>query len=154
MSADLRMFLPVVKSSNEGVPTAEDALPDKVPKTQPSSQENVPEVKSIAKRAVKPVDQPNRSHLYKKVVPWLKKPQYFSTDLSQYGVKSNQAKNNVAYNKPKVNSQSNFAKDRICKIKAIEKTFTLVSKPTRKHHSKPGVIALEEQMLFPDVSDE
>ena len=49
-----------------------------------------------------------------------------------------------------LNPNEVFYNDRESQIKAIEKTFEDVKKPVLKHHSKPGVTAVEEILVFPD----
>lgn len=89
------------------------------------------------------------SQLHNKVVPWLKKTEYISTEYNRYGSSSEKTETKVGYNVRK-NMNENLFMDRESQIKAIEKTFEESQKPIVKHHSKSGVTAKRVMPLLPD----
>lgn len=58
----------------------------------------------------------------------------------------------IGYNllKRKRTADEMFYRDRDAQLVAINRTFEDVKKPATKHHSKPGVTAVEECYIFPD----
>jgi len=94
-----------------------------------------------------------RSRQHNKVVPWLKKTEYISTEFNRYGVSNENNETKVGYS-----VQKRFKDDRekfICldkegQIQAINKTFEETKKPITFHHSKKGLVPVEILPVFPD----
>ena len=94
-----------------------------------------------------------RSRQHNKVVPWLKKTEYISTEFNRYGASSENNETKVGYNvqkKFKEVRESMICMDREGQISAINRTFEEAKKPITQHHSKKGVIPVEILPVFPD----
>lgn len=87
---------------------------------------------------------------HNKVVPWLKKTEYISTEYNRYGSNNAKAETKVGYNIRKKMNVDEIYLDRDSQIKAIESTFEAVKKPIIKHPTKPNVEAVREMPLLPD----
>ena len=94
-----------------------------------------------------------RSRQHNKVVPWLKKTEYISTEFNRYGASSENNETKVGYNvqkKFKEVKESMICMDKESQIAAINRTFEEAKKPIRQHHSKKGVTPVEILPVFPD----
>jgi len=94
-----------------------------------------------------------RSRQHSKVVPWLKKTEYISTEFNRYGVSNENNETKVGYNvqkKFKDDKEKIICMDRDGQIMAINRTFEEARKAIKYHHSKPGVKAEEVLPVFPD----
>jgi len=104
-----------------------------------------------------------RSQQHSKVVPWMRKTEYIGTEFSRFGGDRLKAATK------KKTEQEVFYGDRESQMAAIDKTFGDVGFagpsnrlkqakrsiqariPAKKHYSKPGVYAVEETPVLPDV---
>ncbi|KAF4085758.1 hypothetical protein AMELA_G00098590 [Ameiurus melas] len=77
-----------------------------------------------------------RSQQHAKVVPWMRKTEYISTEFNRY-VKQQF-------------TEEEIYKDRDSQIAAIEKTFEDAQKNITQHYSKPRVTPVEVLPVFPD----
>lgn len=103
-----------------------------------------------------------RSQQHSKIVPWMRKTEYISTEFNRYGVSSDKSETKVGYSMRKKMEIEAVYKDRDAQISTINKTFDDVSrfkertqmfqakKPVRVHYNKRNVTAVEEIPLFPD----
>ncbi|KAL3102186.1 hypothetical protein niasHS_003595 [Heterodera schachtii] len=95
-----------------------------------------------------------RSIQHRKVVPWMRKTEYISTEFSRYGIGQTGAERpdtKIGYGmKNRIKDESFEYKGRDSQIAAIQRTFSEVQKPVRHHYSKKGVTAVEEMPIFPD----
>lgn len=96
-----------------------------------------------------PRDKPH-SQLHNKVVPWLKKTEYISTEYNRYGSGNEKTETKVGYNVRKNLKEDEVFLDRDSQIKAINQTFEAAKKPIEKHPTKPGVYATRVLDLLPD----
>lgn len=96
-----------------------------------------------------PRDKPH-SQLHNKVVPWLKKTEYISTEYNRYGSSNEKTETKVGYNVRKNMKEEEIFLDKESQIKAINQTFDAAQKPIEKHPTKPDVYATREMSLFPD----
>lgn len=94
-------------------------------------------------------DKPH-SQLHNKVVPWLKKTEYISTEYNRYGSSNEKTETKVGYNVRKNMKEDEIFLDKESQIKAIDKTFEAAQKPIEKHPTKPDVQASRILPLFPD----
>ncbi|KAI6220670.1 RNA polymerase II-associated factor 1-like protein [Aphelenchoides fujianensis] len=93
-----------------------------------------------------------RSQQHSKIVPWMRKTEYISTEFSRFGVSSDRSENKIGYSiKKRYGNQENFYKDEASQIEAIKKIFEDTKKPVRRHHSKKNVVAVEEIPILPDA---
>uniref|UniRef100_A0A915EU65 RNA polymerase II-associated factor 1 homolog n=1 Tax=Ditylenchus dipsaci TaxID=166011 RepID=A0A915EU65_9BILA len=91
-----------------------------------------------------------RSLQHSRIVPWMRKTEYISTEFNRFGVGADRQESKIGYSiKKKFGNEQPF-KNRQSQINAISKTFTDVKVPAKKHYSKPGVHAVEEIPLLPD----
>ncbi|KAG7243151.1 hypothetical protein INR49_016526, partial [Caranx melampygus] len=81
-----------------------------------------------------------RSQQHAKVVPWMRKTEYISTEFNRYGVSNEK----VEF------TEEEIYKDRDSQISAIEKTFEDAQKTITQHYSKPRVTPVEVLPVFPD----
>lgn len=96
-----------------------------------------------------------RSLQHNKVVPWLKKTEYISTEFNRYGASSENNETKVGYNvqkKFKEVRESMICMDKDSQIAAINRTFEEAKKAITQHHdpAKKGVTPLEILPVFPD----
>lgn len=105
--------------------------------------------KLLEEESLAPQDS-KRSRHHNKIVPWLKKTEYISTEFNRYGHSSEKTETKVGYNVKKLFKEENLYMDRESQIRAINKTFEDAKKPIDKHYSKPGVVPLEILPVFPD----
>lgn len=95
-------------------------------------------------------DKPH-SQLHNKVVPWLKKTEYISTEYNRYGSSNEKTETKVGYNVRKNMKEDEIFLDRESQIKAINQTFEAAQMPLERHPTKPDVVATKVMPLFPDV---
>lgn len=96
-----------------------------------------------------PRDKPH-SQLHNKVVPWLKKTEYISTEYNRYGSSNEKTETKVGYNVRKSMKGEAIFLDKESQIKAINETFDAAEKPIDKHPTKSDVYAERVLPLFPD----
>ena len=93
-----------------------------------------------------------KRHLqHNKVVPWLKKTEYISTEFNRYGASSEKNETKVGYNVKKKFKEDLLYQDRESQIAQINKTFEEAKKPiTQYHHPKKDVVPVAVYPVFPD----
>lgn len=96
-------------------------------------------------------DKPH-SQLHNKVVPWLKKTEYISTEYNRYGSSNEKTETKVGYNVRKNMREDEIFLDKESQIKAINQTFEEAKKPIEKHPTKPDVHATRVMPLYPDYN--
>lgn len=96
-----------------------------------------------------PRDKPH-SQLHNKVVPWLKKTEYISTEYNRYGASNEKTETKVGYNVRKKMKEEEIFLDKDSQIKAINETFEAAQRPIERHPTKPGVTAKRVMPLLPD----
>ncbi|VDK57336.1 unnamed protein product [Cylicostephanus goldi] len=122
--------------------------------------------------------QIKRSAQHSKVVPWMRKTQYISSEFNRFGVAADRQEIKVGYHLTKNKENLNLFRDRQSQIDSIKKSFEDVSAklfvfvllpnshnfivilpvslllqskvPVRKHFDKKGVTAIEEVPILPD----
>ncbi|KAJ1366757.1 hypothetical protein KIN20_027513 [Parelaphostrongylus tenuis] len=94
--------------------------------------------------------QIKRSAQHSKVVPWMRKTQYISSEFNRFGVAADRQEIKVGYNLTKNKENLNIFRDRQSLINLIKKLFEDSKVPIRKHFSKKGVTAVEEIPILPD----
>ncbi|CAD5207392.1 unnamed protein product [Bursaphelenchus okinawaensis] len=95
-----------------------------------------------------------RSQQHNRVVPWMRKTEYISTEFNRFGVVQEKSENKIGYNmKKKFGKNENMYSDAESQIKAIEKIFDKTSRPVKKHYSKKDVYAVEEMYILPDEDE-
>lgn len=102
---------------------------------------------SSAKKSVR--DKPH-SQLHNKVVPWLKKTEYISTEYNRYGASNEKTETKVGYTLRKNMKDEQIFLDKDSQIRAINETFEAAQKPIDKHPTKPDVYAERVMPLLPD----
>jgi len=92
-----------------------------------------------------------RSRQHNKVVPWLKKTEYISTEFNRYGASSEKSETKVGYNVKKKFKEDVLYLDRESQIAQINKTFEEAKKEiTEYHHAKKDVHPVSCYPVFPD----
>lgn len=95
-----------------------------------------------------------RSKQHNKVVPWLKKTEYISTEFNRYGASSEKSETKVGYNVKKKFKEDVLYLDRDSQIAQINKTFEEAKKPiTQYHHPKKDVVPVAIYPVFPDFEN-
>ncbi|KJH45586.1 Paf1 [Dictyocaulus viviparus] len=94
--------------------------------------------------------QIKRSAQHSKVVPWMRKTQYISSEFNRFGVAADRQEIKVGYNLTKNKENLSIFRDRQSQINLIKKSFEDSKVPLRKHFSKKGVTAVEEIPILPD----
>jgi hypothetical protein len=113
-----------------------------------------------------PLGQANtkRSLQHSKIVPWMRKTEYISSEFNRLGTSSERQETKVGYIMKKRFESENVYRDRASQIDAINKTFEEVrggdcrekcghfqaAKSVHAHYSKPGVTADASFELLPD----
>ncbi|NXB67892.1 PAF1 factor, partial [Struthidea cinerea] len=90
-----------------------------------------------------------RSQQHAKVVPWMRKTEYISTEFNRYGVSNEKPEVKIGVSVKQQFTEEEIYKDRDSQIAAIEKTFEDAQKAVG-HYSKPRVTPLEVMPVFPD----
>ncbi|CAI2353197.1 unnamed protein product [Caenorhabditis sp. 36 PRJEB53466] len=93
-----------------------------------------------------------RSAQHSKLVPWMRKTEYISTEFNRFGVTADRQETKLGYNLKKNQQVEDMYRDKQSQIDAINKTFEDVRKPVKEHYAKKGVKAVEECYIFPDFS--
>ncbi|XP_043918042.1 RNA polymerase II-associated factor 1 homolog [Protopterus annectens] len=91
-----------------------------------------------------------RSQQHAKVVPWMRKTEYISTEFNRYGVSNEKPEVKIGVSVKQQFTEEEIYKDRDSQIAAIEKTFEDARKKITQHYSKPRVTPVEEMPVFPD----
>ncbi|CAB3398053.1 unnamed protein product [Caenorhabditis bovis] len=94
-----------------------------------------------------------RSAQHSRLVPWMRKTEYISTEYNRQGVSSDRQETKLGYNLKKNQQVDDMYRDRQSQIDAINKTFEDARKPVTAHYSKKGVHAVEESFIFPDFEN-
>ncbi|KAJ3590939.1 hypothetical protein NHX12_008887 [Muraenolepis orangiensis] len=93
---------------------------------------------------------PDTSQQHAKVVPWMRKTEYISTEFNRYGVCNEKVEVKIGVSVKQQFTEEEIYKDRDSQISAIEKTFEDAQKPIAQHYSKPRVTPVEVMAVFPD----
>uniref|UniRef100_UPI00358FF420 RNA polymerase II-associated factor 1 homolog n=1 Tax=Myxine glutinosa TaxID=7769 RepID=UPI00358FF420 len=91
-----------------------------------------------------------RSLQHAKVVPWMRKTEYISTEFNRYGISNEKPEIKIGVSVKQQFTEDDIYKDRESQITAIEKTFEDVKKEIETHYSKPRVHPTEILPVFPD----
>ncbi|KAK5868804.1 hypothetical protein PBY51_009781 [Eleginops maclovinus] len=91
-----------------------------------------------------------RSQQHAKVVPWMRKTEYISTEFNRYGVSNEKVEVKIGVSVKQQFTEEEIYKDRDSQISAIEKTFEDAQKSIATHYSKPRVTPVEVLPVFPD----
>uniref|UniRef100_A0A8D0DST1 RNA polymerase II-associated factor 1 homolog n=1 Tax=Salvator merianae TaxID=96440 RepID=A0A8D0DST1_SALMN len=91
-----------------------------------------------------------RSQQHAKVVPWMRKTEYISTEFNRYGVSNEKPEVKIGVSVKQQFTEEEIYKDRDSQIAAIEKTFEDAQKTISQHYSKPRVTPVEVMPVFPD----
>ncbi|KAM6428435.1 RNA polymerase II-associated factor 1 homolog [Liasis olivaceus] len=91
-----------------------------------------------------------RSQQHAKVVPWMRKTEYISTEFNRYGVSNEKPEVKIGVSVKQQFTEEEIYKDRDSQIAAIEKTFEDAQKSISQHYSKPRVTPMEVMPVFPD----
>uniref|UniRef100_A0A8C8RL38 RNA polymerase II-associated factor 1 homolog n=1 Tax=Pelusios castaneus TaxID=367368 RepID=A0A8C8RL38_9SAUR len=91
-----------------------------------------------------------RSQQHAKVVPWMRKTEYISTEFNRYGVSNEKPEVKIGVSVKQQFTEEEIYKDRDSQISAIEKTFEDAQKSIAQHYSKPRVTPVEVMPVFPD----
>ncbi|XP_028651272.1 RNA polymerase II-associated factor 1 homolog [Erpetoichthys calabaricus] len=91
-----------------------------------------------------------RSQQHAKVVPWMRKTEYISTEFNRYGVSNEKVEVKIGVSVKQQFTEEEIYKDRDSQISAIEKTFEDAQKSITQHYSKPRVTPVEVMPVFPD----
>uniref|UniRef100_A0A3Q3SKZ4 RNA polymerase II-associated factor 1 homolog n=1 Tax=Mastacembelus armatus TaxID=205130 RepID=A0A3Q3SKZ4_9TELE len=91
-----------------------------------------------------------RSQQHAKVVPWMRKTEYISTEFNRYGVSNEKVEVKIGVSVKQQFTEEEIYKDRDSQISAIEKTFEDAQKLITQHYSKPRVTPVEVLPVFPD----
>lgn len=91
-----------------------------------------------------------RSAQHSKLVPWMRKTEYISTEFNRFGVTADRQETKLGYNLKKNQQVEDMYRDKQSQIDAINKTFEDVRKPVTEHHTKKGMKPVEECFIFPD----
>lgn len=138
LGVDIDLILPErypVSSNPQHHPDDERLIDDKEPSMSNKTNKS-------------PRDKPH-TELHNKVVPWLKKTEYISTEYNRYGSSSEKTETKVGYNVRK-NMNAEIFLDKESQIKAINETFERAREPIEKHPTKPNVYAKSVKPLLPD----
>ncbi|XP_044161553.1 RNA polymerase II-associated factor 1 homolog [Bufo gargarizans] len=91
-----------------------------------------------------------RSQQHAKVVPWMRKTEYISTEFNRYGISNEKPEVKIGVSVKQQFTEDDIYKDRDSQISAIEKTFEDAQKAITQHYSKPRVTPVEVMPAFPD----
>lgn len=140
--ADLGVDIDLILPERYAVPS--------VPEYDPDDEKLLNEDDPVGERTKKSPRDKTHSQLHNKVVPWLKKTEYISTEYNRYGSSSEKAETKVGYNVRKSLKEDEVFLDKESQIKAINATFEAARKPIRQHPTKPGVTAVKVLPVLPD----
>ncbi|KAI6186896.1 RNA polymerase II-associated factor 1-like protein [Aphelenchoides besseyi] len=116
-----------------------------------------PDIKIDEKEAIlleddlTPATNSKRSQQHSKIVPWMRKTEYISTEFNRFGVNSDRSENKIGYSIKKKFGNQELYRDPASQIVAIKKIFEDANQPVREHYSKRGVHAVEEIPILPDT---
>lgn len=125
------------------------AIPDR-PMHDPEDDKLINDDEPLALSAKKSQRDKPHSQLHNKVVPWLKKTEYISTEYNRYGASSEKTETKVGYNVRKNMINDQVFLDKESQIKAINETFEASQTPIEKHPTKADVYATNVMPLLPD----
>ncbi|XP_030825558.1 LOW QUALITY PROTEIN: RNA polymerase II-associated factor 1 homolog [Camarhynchus parvulus] len=91
-----------------------------------------------------------RSQQHAKVVPWMRKTEYISTEFNRYGVSNEKPEVKIGVSVKQQFTEEEIYKDRDSQMAAIGKTSRAPRKQITQHYSKPRVTPLEVMPVFPD----
>ncbi|XP_071961884.1 RNA polymerase II-associated factor 1 homolog [Antedon mediterranea] len=91
-----------------------------------------------------------RSKQHSKMVSWLRKTEYISSEYNRSQHRSDKVETKVAYSLKKQFTEEDVYKDRDSQLQAIEKTFIDAKLPITKHYSKPSVTPVDVMQIYPD----
>ncbi|CAD5212196.1 unnamed protein product [Bursaphelenchus xylophilus] len=95
-----------------------------------------------------------RSQQHKRIVPWMRKTEYISTEFNRFGVTQEKSENKIGYNiKKKYGKSDSLYRDAESQIRAIEKIFEKTNRPVKRHYSKKDVYPVEEMYILPDEEE-
>uniref|UniRef100_A0A9J2PDV4 RNA polymerase II-associated factor 1 homolog n=2 Tax=Ascaris TaxID=6251 RepID=A0A9J2PDV4_ASCLU len=94
-----------------------------------------------------------RSLQHSKMVPWMRKTEYISSEFTRFGVSNERQETKIGYSTKKKFQNEVLYRDRASQIAAINKTFDEAAKPVTRHPMKKGVTAVEELYLLPDFEN-
>uniref|UniRef100_A0A0R3S0C3 RNA polymerase II-associated factor 1 homolog n=1 Tax=Elaeophora elaphi TaxID=1147741 RepID=A0A0R3S0C3_9BILA len=94
-----------------------------------------------------------RSLQHSKMVPWMRKTEYISSEFTRFGVSAERQETRIGYSTKKKFQTDVLYRDRVSQIAAINKTFDDASKAVSHHPTKKGVTAIEELPLLPDFDN-
>ncbi|VDK86129.1 unnamed protein product [Litomosoides sigmodontis] len=94
-----------------------------------------------------------RSLQHSKMVPWMRKTEYISSEFTRFGISAERQETRIGYSTKKKFQTDVLYRDRVSQIAAINKTFADASKTISHHPTKKGVIAMEELPLLPDFDN-
>lgn len=94
-----------------------------------------------------------RSLQHSKMVPWMRKTEYISSEFTRFGVSAERQETRIGYCTKKKFQTDVLYRDRASQIAAINKTFDDASKSVLNHPTKKGVTAVEELSLLPDFDN-
>lgn len=125
------------------------AIPD-VAVHEPEDERLINDDEPLSQLTKKSPRDKSHSVLHNKVVPWLKKTEYISTEFSRYGASSEKTETKIGYTVRKSMKEDQIFLDKESQIKAINQTFEAAQKPIEKHPTKPDVYAERVLPLLPD----
>lgn len=125
------------------------AIPD-IPEHDPEDDRLLNEEEPQLDKTKKSARDKPHSQLHNKVVPWLKKTEYISTEFNRYGSSNEKTETKVGYNVRKSLKEEEVYLDKESQIKAINATFEAAKQTIDKHPTKPGVHATRVLPLLPD----
>ncbi|XP_036592269.1 RNA polymerase II-associated factor 1 homolog [Trichosurus vulpecula] len=91
-----------------------------------------------------------RSQQHAKVVPWMRKTEYISTEFNRYGISNEKPEVKIGVSVKQQFTEEEIYKDRDSQVAAIEKTFEDARRSISQHYSKPRVTPVEVMPVFPD----
>jgi RNA polymerase II-associated factor 1 len=140
--ADLGVDIDLILPERYAVPS--------IPEHEPDDEKLLNEEDAVGQLTKKSTRDKTHSQLHNKVVPWLKKTEYISTEYNRYGSSNEKAETKVGYNVRKNLKEDEIFLDKESQIKAINATFEAARKPIRQHPTKPGVTAAKVLPVLPD----
>ncbi|VDN54971.1 unnamed protein product [Dracunculus medinensis] len=94
-----------------------------------------------------------RSQQHSKMVPWMRKTEYISSEFTRFGVAVERQETKIGYSTRKKLHNEILYRDRASQIAAINKTFDDVANHATEHPSRKGVTAVAEFPLLPDFEN-
>ncbi|KAK2504366.1 hypothetical protein MC885_003553 [Smutsia gigantea] len=109
-----------------------------------------PADEKLLEEEIQPPTSSKRSQQHAKVVPWMRKTEYISTEFNRYGISNEKPEVKIGVSVKQQFTEEEIYKDRDSQITAIEKTFEDAQKSISQHYSKPRVTPVEVMPVFPD----